>query len=84
MTTQVQHIPRTVDADPGHLPGPSDTDAWTAELVFDIAEVPPCTRDELIATYGTADPDVLRGSFALPDDVAAAERYAAEDRQVAA
>lgn len=66
------------------LPSWSDTAAWTAELVCDIAQVPPCTRAELLVTYGTADPVVLRDRFALADDVAAAERYAAEDNRMAA
>ncbi|MEU7980542.1 hypothetical protein AB0B63_18660 [Micromonospora sp. NPDC049081] len=85
-TTQVQHsIPRTADATPRMLPGPSDDNAWTAALVVDIADVPPCRSvAELVDTYGTADPDVLRAGFALADDVAAAERFASQARQVAA
>lgn len=84
MTTSTKiHIPRTADA-ARVLPGPSDDAAWAAELFADIADVPPCTLAELVETYGTADPDVLRASFALADDVAAAERFAAEARRVAA
>lgn len=82
MALQVQHnIPRTGDAP---LPSWSDDDAWTADVVADIAQVPPCTRAELVDTYGTADPEWLRAHYALADDVAAAERYAAESQQVAA
>lgn len=67
------------------LPSPSDDDAWTGELVCDIAQVPPCQSvAELIDTYGTADPGELRARYALPDDIAAAERFATEAQQVAA
>ncbi|MFF0821167.1 hypothetical protein ACFYUR_12350 [Micromonospora haikouensis] len=82
MASQVQHnIRRTDDATP--WPSWSDDDAWTAELVADLAQVPCQSIAELVATYGTADPDVLRAGFALDDDVEAAERFA-EARQVAA
>ncbi|MER7167274.1 hypothetical protein ABT336_14540 [Micromonospora sp. NPDC000207] len=77
MTVPVQHITRT--ADRRALPSPSDAEAWTAALVADIADVPPCQSPaELVATYGTADPNELRAAFALTDDVEAAERFAAQ------
>jgi hypothetical protein len=63
------------------LPSMSDTGGWTAELVFALAGLPvdtaPRTEGDLLATYGTADPAVLRASFALAEDVALAERLAA-------
>ncbi|MEU0078646.1 HNH endonuclease signature motif containing protein [Micromonospora tulbaghiae] len=67
------------------LPDSSDAESWTVELIVDIAQVPACSStDELIATYGTADPDVLRSTFALADDVAAAVRFASESQGAAA
>jgi hypothetical protein len=63
------------------LPTMSDTDGWTADLVFELAGLPvdtaPATEGDLLATYGTADPTVLRAGFALAEDVALAERLAA-------
>lgn len=83
--TKLHPIPRTVDSDPRDLPGPSDVDRWTAEFVASIAEPEACdSPEQLIATYGTDDPDLLRATFALADDVEAAERFAARGRQVAA
>lgn len=90
MTIQVHHNSRTAVAQPAPLPSWSDDDAWTAELVAEIArgvaDAPtrPATRDELLSTYNTTDPVVLRAAFALDVDVKAAERYAAEDGRVAA
>lgn len=88
MTVQVDHIPRTGDTtptEPRDLPSMSDDLAWTTQVVVDIADVTACaSREELVDTYGTDDPAELGARFALPDDVAAAERFAAEGRQVAA
>jgi hypothetical protein len=65
-----------------YLPGPTDEAAWAdPETVLALAglqvDTAPATEGDLLATYGTADPAVLRASFALADDVALAERLAA-------
>ncbi len=68
------------------LPSMSDTDGWTAEAVFALAGLPadttPATGADLVDTYGTADPSVLRAGFALVEDVDLAERLAAENGRV--
>ena len=75
---------RVPDPQPVHRPPtawPSPTDpAWLdAATIRQIADLTAPTRDDLLFMYGTANPDELRRiPFVLAEDIAAAERYTAE------
>lgn len=67
------------------LPYPSDPAWLNPATVRWIVAITEPTRDELVSLYGTCDPVKLRRMpYVLDVDIAAAERYAAENPQVAA
>lgn len=87
MTVNLQQDTRTADAAAGReLPGPTSPAWQDPAVVAAIAGLPAHmlagfepTRDDLIATYGTADPIGLEAMGALDVDIAAAVQYVRED-----